>query len=135
MVLPENHIKKTLDTIPPGFSSRLESGPGAQFSLGTSLTWWAVFEGKLRAVFLRGCLQSLFNPYCYLFLMSVFIFWVSYYISERAVFRFAASALGKLPSIYVFSYFPFGFEGRMWNLIVSVPDHCLSFYFVPTGKS
>ena len=26
-------------------------------------------------------------------------------------------------------YFPFGFEGRMWDLIVSVPDHCLSFYF------
>ena len=23
---------------------------------------------------------------------------------------------------------PFGFEGRMWDLIVSVPDHCLSFY-------
>ena len=23
----------------------------------------------------------------------------------------------------------FGFEGRMWDLIVSVPDHCLSFYF------
>ena len=35
----------------------------------------------------------------------------------------------KLPLIYVFSYFPFGFEGRMWDLIVSVPDHCLSFYF------
>ena len=35
----------------------------------------------------------------------------------------------KLLSIYVFSYFPFGFEGRMWDLIVSVPDHCLSFYF------
>ena len=29
----------------------------------------------------------------------------------------------------VFSYFPFGFEGRMWDLIVSVPDRCLSFYF------
>ena len=29
----------------------------------------------------------------------------------------------------VFSYFPFSFEGRMWDLIVSVPDHCLSFYF------
>ena len=27
------------------------------------------------------------------------------------------------------SYFPFGFEGRMWDLIVSVPDHCLPFYF------
>ena len=34
----------------------------------------------------------------------------------------------KLLSIYVFSSFPFGFEGRMWDLIVSVPDHCLSFY-------
>ena len=22
----------------------------------------------------------------------------------------------------------FGFAGRMWDLIVSVPDHCLSFY-------
>ena len=35
-----------------------------------------------------------------------------------------------ISSIYVFSYFPFGFEGRIWDLIVSVPDHCLSFYFV-----
>ena len=34
-----------------------------------------------------------------------------------------------MPSIYVFSYFPFAFEGRIWDLIVSVPDHCLSFYF------
>ena len=25
---------------------------------------------------------------------------------------------------------PCGFEGRIWDLIVSVPDHCLSFYFV-----
>ena len=38
-------------------------------------------------------------------------------------------AFRKLLSIYVFSYFPFGFEGRIWDLIVSVPDHCLSFYF------
>ena len=35
--------------------------------------------------------------------------------------------------IYVFSYFPFGIEVRMWDLIVSVPDHCLSFYFRPTS--
>ena len=41
----------------------------------------------------------------------------------------AASAFRKLSSIYVFSYFPFGFEGRIWDLIVSIPDHCLSFYF------
>ena len=44
--------------------------------------------------------------------------------------RFTARAFRKLPSIYVSSYFPFGFEGRIWDLIVSVPDHCLSFYFL-----
>ena len=38
--------------------------------------------------------------------------------------------LPRVPSIYVFSYFPFVFEGRMWDLIVSVSDHCLSFYFL-----
>ena len=51
-------------------------------------------------------------------------------IWERAVLLFAASAFRKLSSIYVFSYFPFGFEGRIWDLIVSVPDHCLSFYLL-----
>ena len=25
--------------------------------------------------------------------------------------------------------FPFGFKGRIWDLIVSVLDHCLSFNF------
>ena len=44
--------------------------------------------------------------------------------------RFTARAFRKLLSIYVFSYFPFGFEGRMWDLIVSVPDYCLSLYFI-----
>ena len=47
---------------------------------------------------------------------------------NRDCILFAASAFRKLSSIYVFSYFPFGFEGRIWDLIVSVPDHCLSFY-------
>ena len=49
--------------------------------------------------------------------------------------RFTASAFRKLPSIYVFSYFPFGFEGRIWDLIVSVPNHCLSFYFIDPRAS
>ena len=40
----------------------------------------------------------------------------------------------KLLSVYVFSCFPFGFERRMWDLIVSVPDHCLSFYFDGIGS-
>ena len=44
--------------------------------------------------------------------------------------RFTSRAFRKLLSVYVFSYFPFGFEGRMWDLIASVPDHCLSFYFM-----
>ena len=65
---------------------------------------------------------------------------IGFLVPEKKIFlrflpymgiRFTASAFRKLPSIYVFSYFPFGFEGRMWNLIVSVPDHCLSFYFTP----
>ena len=50
------------------------------------------------------------------------------FFGKELFIRFSASAFRKLPSIYVFSYFPFGFEGRMWDLIVSVLDHCLSFY-------
>ena len=49
-------------------------------------------------------------------------------LGKELFIRFADSAFRKLPSVYVFSYFPFGFEGRMCDLIVSVPDHCLSFY-------
>ena len=43
--------------------------------------------------------------------------------------RFTAHAFCKLLSIYVFSNFPFGFESMVWDLTVSVLDHCLSFYF------
>ena len=65
---------------------------------------------------------------------------VTYFVNFRSLndhlfgkelfIRFTASAFRKLLSVYVFSYFPFGFVDRMWDLIVSVPDHCLSFYFV-----
>ena len=52
--------------------------------------------------------------------------WLNDHLFGKELFiQFTASAFRKLPSIYVFSYFPFGFEGRMWDLIVSVPDHCL----------
>ena len=50
-------------------------------------------------------------------------------LGKELFIRFTASAFRKLLSIYVFSYFPFGFAGRMWDLIVSVPDHCLYFYY------
>ena len=43
--------------------------------------------------------------------------------------RFTARVFRELLSIYVCNYFPFGFEDRIRVLIVSVPDHCLSFYF------
>ena len=29
---------------------------------------------------------------------------------------------------FVCAIFPFGFGGGMWDLIVSIPDHCLSFF-------
>ena len=82
-------------------------------------------------------------PYCYLFLLSVFILWFTRYVNDIFKFRqlndhlsgkelfirFTARAFRKLPSIYVFSNFPLGFEGRIWDLMVPVPDHCLLFYF------
>ena len=62
-------------------------------------------------------------------LVTYFVNGLNNHLFGKELFiRFSASAFRKLPSIYVFSYFPFGFEGRMWDLIVSVPDHCLSFY-------
>ena len=30
--------------------------------------------------------------------------------------------------------FPFGFKGGMWYLILLIPDHCLSIYFLQTNQ-
>ena len=78
----------------------------------------------------------------YLYFGSSFML-VTYFVNFRQLndhlfgkelfIRFTASAFRKLLSIYIFSYFPFGFEGRMWDLIVSVPHHCLSFHFAENG--
>ena len=47
--------------------------------------------------------------------------WLNDHLFGKELFiRFTTSAFRKLLSVYVFSYFPFGFEGRMWNLIVSL---------------
>ena len=81
------------------------------------------------------------GTYCYLFLLSLFILWFTYYVSDifrylndhlsgkELFIQFTEHAFRKLLSVYVFSYSPFDFEGMIWDLIVSVPDHCLSFYF------
>ena len=37
--------------------------------------------------------------------------------------------LPHVPFIHCCQFMYFGFETRMWDLIVSVPDHCLSFHF------
>ena len=50
------------------------------------------------------------------------------YLGKSCSFCLSRVPFRKRLSVYVFSYFPFGFEGRMWDLFVSVPDHCLSFY-------
>ena len=52
------------------------------------------------------------------------------HLSGKELFTgFTARAFRKLLSFYVFSYFPFGFEGKIWDLIESVPDHWLFFFF------
>ena len=57
--------------------------------------------------------------------------WLNDHLSREELFiGFTAHVIRKLLSVYVFSYFPFGFEGRILDLIVSVPDHCLCFYFL-----
>ena len=74
--------------------------------------------------------QAVFHPAGVVITVTVYVISPFDHLFGKELFiRFTSSAFRKLPSIYVFSYFPFGFEGRMWDLIVSVPDHCLSFYF------
>ena len=43
--------------------------------------------------------------------------------------RFTVCAFCKL-SVFVYISFPFDSEGRIWDLMVSFPDHCLPFYIV-----
>ena len=61
-------------------------------------------------------------PYCYLFLLSVFILWFTYYV--HSVYRARVPFVNCCQFMYLV-----GFEDRIWDLIVSVPNHCLSFYF------
>ena len=39
------------------------------------------------------------------------------------------SLVGVCQILCVCLSFPFSIEGRMWVVIVLIPDHCLSFYF------
>ena len=61
--------------------------------------------------------------------LSIYVFGLNIFISTDCTSTEHRHDRNSRISIYVMSYFPFGFEGRMWDLIISVPDHCLSFYF------
>ena len=45
------------------------------------------------------------------------------------VYRECLSGTEFLSVLYVCASFPFGFDDGMWDLIVLVPGHCLSFYY------
>ena len=49
---------------------------------------------------------------------------------ERAV-QFTVHVFHECLSVCVLVSFPFGSGSGVWDLIVLVPDHCLSFYFTP----
>ena len=99
-----------------------------------SLLHWQCLAGSVRRISQEYVYSSLFYHRARLSLNK--LVWVYGFGLKRVsknkkelFILFTESAFRKLPSIYVFSYFPFGFEGRIWDLIVTVPDHCLSFYF------
>ena len=47
-------------------------------------------------------------------------------IPGRTLLQFAVHVCRECLSICVYAFFPFDFEGGMWDLIVLVPDHCLN---------
>ena len=48
---------------------------------------------------------------------------------ERAVYSINFTCLSV--KFCVCPFFPFGIEGGMWDVVVLIPDHCLSIYFFP----
>ena len=62
------------------------------------------------------------------FLLFRIAFWPS--AGKEPSYWFSARTVFILYVLIVRFPFPFGVCGRTWNSIVSVPDHCLFFYFV-----
>ena len=92
--------------------------------------YWS-FQGGTSVVvpYCSCCLCLYFGSSIMLVTYFVNFGWLSDHLFGKELFiLFAPSAFRKLSSIYVFNYFPFGFEGGVWDLIVSVPGRCLPFY-------
>ena len=54
---------------------------------------------------------------------------------ERAVHLVKCTCLSwALVKFYVCPSFPFGIKGGMWDVIVLIPDHCLSICFSSVSK-
>ena len=68
----------------------------------------------------------------FLTLWDKITFRLAFFAQRKSCSFVLPRAFRNLLSIYLFSYLPFSFEGRMWDLIVSVPDLCLSFYVLPS---
>ena len=51
------------------------------------------------------------------------------HVWERAVHFANCACLCECFTFCVDASFRFGFQGGMWDLIVIIPDHCLSIYF------
>ena len=55
--------------------------------------------------------------------------WMTTYLGKSCSFGLPQVAFVNCGQFMYLVISPFGFEGRMWDLIVSDPDYCLSFYF------
>ena len=53
----------------------------------------------------------------------------TYLFGKELFIRFTVRAFRECLSVFVCVSFPFGFEGAMWDLIILVSEHCISFYF------
>ena len=51
-------------------------------------------------------------------------------LGKRCKFGLLCESFVNFFQMYVCVTFPFGFEDGMWNLIVLIPGHCLSIYFL-----
>ena len=50
-------------------------------------------------------------------------------LGKDLFFGFFCMSFINILSICVFTSFTFGLEGEIWDLLVIIPDHWLSFYF------
>ena len=48
--------------------------------------------------------------------------------------RVLRKRLSNCVCVCVCPSFPFGIEGRLWDVIVIIPDHCLSIYFIGQAR-